>query len=53
VQKLASRNDDIPEAMRRNILEYYGHAGAVVATKEKPEDWTKTLAALDKLRAGQ
>ena len=53
VQKLADRNDDIPVAMRRNILEYYGRAGAAVATNEKPEDWSKTLAALNKLRASQ
>jgi hypothetical protein len=54
VQKLASRNSaDIPEAMRRNILEFYNHAGAAVASKEKPEDWSKTLAALNKLKASQ
>jgi hypothetical protein len=53
VQKLADRNGDVPEAMRRNILEYYGEAGAAVAAKEKPENWSKTLAALNKLRATQ
>ena len=38
VQKLASRNfAEIPEAMRRNILEFYGHAGTAIAAKEKPE----------------
>jgi hypothetical protein len=54
VQKLASRDvAEIPAAMRRNILEFYGDAGPAIAAKQKPEDWSKTLAAINKLKASQ
>jgi hypothetical protein len=54
VQKLAERDfRDVPEAARRNILDFYSHLSAPVTTKEKPGDWTKTMAALNKLKAMQ
>jgi hypothetical protein len=54
VQKLATRDfADVPEATRRNILEFYGNAGTAIAANDKPEDWSKTLAAINRLKAGQ
>ncbi len=54
VKKLASRDfADVPEPMRRNILDYYGSGSAIAASREHPRDWSKTQAALSKLRTGR
>jgi hypothetical protein len=52
VRKLAGRDvADVPEEMRRNILEFYGHGSATVASSEKAHDWSKTQAAINRLKA--
>jgi hypothetical protein len=52
VQKLADRDfADVPEATRLNILQFYGSRSAALAAREKPQEWSKTLAAVDRLKA--
>jgi hypothetical protein len=53
-RKLADRDPaNVPDALRRNILAFYGNAPTSLAASEKPADWSKTQAAVDKLKAGQ
>jgi hypothetical protein len=52
LNQLASKNfDNVPPALRANILAFYGNLNAPIATKKDREDWQKTLRALDKLKA--
>lgn len=37
--------------LRQNILEFYGNLNAPIATKQDRDDWRKTMAALEKLKA--
>ena len=55
LQKLADRNfADVPEATRKNILAFYstGQTPVAFSSKEAAE-WTKALAALNKLKASE
>ena len=52
LDQLAGHNfDKLSRELRQNILAFYGDPGAPVATKKKPDDWKKTEAELEKLRA--
>jgi hypothetical protein len=37
--------------LRQNIIEFYGNLNAPIATKQDRDDWKKTVAALEKLKA--
>jgi hypothetical protein len=52
VRKLAGRDfAGVSETMRRNILDFYGGAGAATSAAEKPDERSRTLAALEKLKS--
>src|SRR5260370_40575877 len=52
LDQLAHHNfDHITPDLRDNILAFYGHPRAPVATKKKPKDWQKTQEELHRLRA--
>jgi hypothetical protein len=52
LDQLAGHNfDKLSPELRTNILAFYGDPGAPIATKKKPDDWKKTEAELQKLRA--
>jgi hypothetical protein len=52
LDQLAGHNfDKLSPELRQNILAFYGDPSAPVATKKKPDDWKKTEAELEKLRA--
>ena len=42
---------EVDPAVIRHVLDYFGDLTLPYATKKVPRDWTKTLEALDKLRA--
>jgi hypothetical protein len=56
-QKLANHDPaDVPEATRQNILGFYKGANGkqtTAAAHKNPDDWRKTQAALNKLKASQ
>jgi hypothetical protein len=50
-QKLAEHDPaSIDPGLRRTVVAFYGDRTAPLATKTKPEEWQKTMAAVDKLR---
>jgi hypothetical protein len=52
VQKLADHDfNGVSEAMRRNVLAFYSQTGAIAMAEESTDDWQKTLAAVNRLRA--
>ncbi len=52
LDQLAGHNfDKLSPELRQNILAFYGDPAAPIATKKKPDDWKKTEAELQKLRA--
>jgi hypothetical protein len=55
VRKLAEHDfADVPDAMRQNILAFYGNAKEPVAVaQDSPREWQKTIAAVNRLRARQ
>jgi hypothetical protein len=54
VRKLASRDfTDVSESMRRNIIDFYSGAGAATSAAEKPDERSRTLAAVEKLKTAR
>ncbi len=52
LDQLAGHNfDQITPELRANILAFYSDPSAPIATKKKPDDWQKTEAEVEKLRA--
>ncbi len=50
-QKLADRDPaTVDPDLRRTIVAYFGAAGTQVAIKRDPQEWQKTVAAVNKLR---
>jgi hypothetical protein len=51
-QKLAEQHDpaSVDPELRRTIVAFYGNGNADPETKQKPEEWRKTMAAVAKLR---
>jgi len=41
----------IPDSLRRNILEFYEDPNAVISTKRNVEDWNKTLGNIQQLKS--
>lgn len=50
-EKLATRDPaSIDPGLRQIVLAFYANRNAPLATKTNPEEWQKTMAAVDKLR---
>ena len=50
---LASKDTNgIDPKLRANILEFYSNPGTKHSAKIKPNEWSDTLAAVERLRAG-
>jgi hypothetical protein len=54
VRSLTSRDiANVPEQLRRNVIQFYGNAPSTVAKSENKRDWRKTVAAVNRLKAAQ
>jgi hypothetical protein len=51
-QKLADKDPSTyPEDIRQSVLAFYSDLGQPYSTRQEPEEWQKTLAAVNKLRS--